>query len=490
MSLSRLRTLTCFIVLPLLLLISCHPSILAYDATWESLDSRPLPAWYDDAKFGIFIHWGAYSVPAFHNGGFWYYWQRLHHPEFDDFVNKTERPGFAYPEYAHRFDALFYEPNDWASIFAKSGAQYVVLTSKHHEGFCIWDSRDIPATWNWNSMDVGPHRDLVGDLAKAVKNTSSPHTKKSLRFGLYHSMFEWFNPMYHADAATNFTTQTFVDTKSMPELYDLVKKYEPDIIWSDGAWSEPSSYWKSTEFLAWLATNSSVSESVVWNDRWGKDSDCKHGSFWNCKDNFLPDGLIDHKWENCRRMDTGAWGLSRVSKYEQYETVKSLLDLLVKTVAFGGNLLLNIGPAGDGTIRPIFVDRLTGIGEWLSVNGEAIYGTKPWRVCQNETAAHVFYTTKDEILYAHFTEWPEHDIVTLDCPIATDDTKVRMLGLSPENSVEWKNLGAKGNATHLVEHSFILSGVQVQLPPLTPATIPCQHVWVLAFSNLANIHVE
>ena len=463
------------------------PVARAYEATWESLDTRPLPGWYDEAKFGIFIHWGVYSVPAFHDGWFWFNWQRQKFPEFVDFIQRTEKPSFAYPEYAQRFDAMFYEPKDWASIFAKSGAQYVVLTSKHHEGFCNWDSRDIPSTWNWNAMDVGPRRDLVGDLAKAVKNASSPHTGKPLRFGLYHSMFEWFNPMYLADAAANYTTHTFVDTKTIPELYDLVKKYEPEIIWSDGAWQEPSSYWKAPEFLAWLATNSTVAETAIWNDRWGKDVECKHGSFWNCKDKFRPDGLVEHKWENCFTIDSADWGLSRVSKYEQYETVKSLIDLLIETVAYGGNLLLNVGPAADGTIYPIFVDRLTGIGEWLSVNGEAIYGSKPWRVCQNETAVHVFYTTKDEILYAHFREWPDDDVITLDYPIATDETKVRMLGLSSDTSLEWKRMGADADISGRVNDASIVSGIQVQLPPLTPATIPCQHAWVLAFTNIANI---
>ena len=479
------------IVIPLFFSWSSVPltAVRAYEATWESLDARPLPSWYDEAKFGIFIHWGVFSVPAFHTEWFWERWQRQHYPDFVDFVNKSEKPGFAYADYAHRFDAVFYDPNYWASTFAKSGAQYVVLTSKHHEGFCNWDSRNIPTTWNWNAMEVGPRRDLVGDLGKAVKNTTSPHTNKRLKFGLYHSMLEWFNPMYVADQAANYQTRTFAATKAIPELYDLVKKYEPELIWSDGAWEAPDVYWQATEFLAWYATNSTVADTAVWNDRWGNNCECKHGAFWNCKDSFRPSGMINHKWENCYTIDGTSWGLNRVSKYEQYRTVESLIHLLIETVAFGGNLLLNLGPAADGTIHPIFVDRLMGIGQWLSVNGEGIYGTKPWKVCQNETAVQAFYSTKNDVLYAHFTKWPKDDVLTLEYPIARDDTEVRMLGLPSETKLEWYSAGTDKDSRHLREGAAGLSGVQVQLPPLTPAKIPCRHAWVLAFTNLANTRV-
>ena len=121
------------LVLLLLIPIVAHSS---YEANWESLDSRPLPSWYDEAKFGIFIHWGVFSVPAFGSEWFWNLWNGAKDPQYIDFVKQTERPGFSYQEYASRFDASLYRPDDWANIFANSGAQYVVMTSKHHEGYC------------------------------------------------------------------------------------------------------------------------------------------------------------------------------------------------------------------------------------------------------------------------------------------------------------------------------------------------------------------
>jgi alpha-L-fucosidase len=202
--------------------------------------------------------------------------------DYGSFVNATERPGFTYPEYASRFTAELYRPEHWADSFAKSGAQYVVLTSKHHEGFCNWNSQDVPTTWNWNVMDLGPKRDILGDLAVQVRKQVSPQTSQTMKFGIYHSLYEWFNPLYQLDRANNFTTQHFVDSKTLPELYDLVEKYAPEILWSDGDWEAPSQYWKALEFLHWYATNSSVASSGVWNDRWGHEILCQHGSFLTC----------------------------------------------------------------------------------------------------------------------------------------------------------------------------------------------------------------
>ena len=123
--------------------------VKAWEATWESLDSRPNPKWYDESKFGIFIHWGVFSVPAFGSEWFWWYWQGTKNPAYEEFIRKTEHENFAYADYAHRFDASLYQPREWADLFAKSGAQYVVLTSKHHEGYCNWDSKEaVPLTWN------------------------------------------------------------------------------------------------------------------------------------------------------------------------------------------------------------------------------------------------------------------------------------------------------------------------------------------------------
>ena len=453
--------------------------------SWEDLDRRPLPRWYDEAKFGILVCWGLYSVPGFLSPWFQSYWQgHWEGPygswrDYDAFLNKTERSNFAYADYAHRFLAELYRPEEWAEVFAKAGAQYVVLTSKHHEGFCMWNSTTIPTTWNWNVVDVGPRRDLLGDLASEVKSVNSPQTGKRLRFGAYHSLLEFFNPLYAQDRKNNWTTSTFVDMKTLPELYDLVERYEPDILWSDGQWEAPSRYWKSRKFLSWYAYNSSVAEAAVWNDRWGSDTTCMHGSFLNCEDRRLPDEVKSKKWEDVTNFDMSSWSYNRNHTAVDFLTPTEIIHMLIKVVAYNGNLLLNVAPSGDGTINPIYVDRLMSIGEWLTVNGEGIYGTKPWKVCQNETLSSVFYTSKVKRLYAHVTKWPEGNFLELRCPVPTTDTTVHMLGLH-QKGVELAEL-------EWIEIQDQLGGLSVQLPSLTPDIIPCQHSWVLVISGLANL---
>jgi len=476
--------------------------LTAYTAgpSWETLDKRPLPGWYDEAKFGIFLHWGLFSVPSFGTEWFWEYWHGWHYKEYESFINKTERTGFTYTEYASRFLAELYRPKEWAEIFAKSGAQYIVLTSKHHEGFCNWNSTNIPTTWNWNVMDVGPKRDLLGELSVAVKNATSPHTKKLLKFGVYHSLYEWFNPLYLQDKRNNFQTQTFVDLKSGAELYDLVNKYQPELIWSDGEWETHSTYWKATEFLEWYATKSPVAETAVWNDRWGNDTLCKHGGFLTCTDRYQPDGYVEKKWEDALTIDKTSWGLNRNASYSDYFTVKELVDKLIVTISLNGNMLLNVGPAADGTLHPIFVDRLMGMGDWLAVNGEAVYGTRPWKVCQNETSPEksVYYVRKSDPdrLYVHVTQWPKGNILDLDCPTPTADTKVRMLGLGTTLSIQ-PNLIAQTSKTSRrysaarqltsKERKPQGAGLAIQLPALTPDIIPCQHAWVLEMTSIGNL---
>lgn len=469
-----LSTWTASILLPLLVILAITTNVFAWEPTWASLDSRPLPSWYDESKFGIFVHWGVFSVPSFGSEWFWKNWAS-NVTEYVDFVKATEVPGFAYQEYAHRFRALLYDAQQWAQLFADSGAQYVVLTSKHHEGFCNWDSRDIVTTWNWNAMDVGPRRDVLGELANATKSTVSPMTGKNLHWGVYHSLLEWFNPAFAEDASNDFNTSIFRDTKTMPELYDLVNKYEPELIWSDGFWGATDAYWNAPEFLAWYATNSSVAETAVWNDRWGDDVVGKHGSFITPSDRFNPGKLLARKWENALTIDATSWGYNRNATLDSYLSVEYFVHELIQVVAWGGNMLLNVGPSHDGTIDAIFWDRLLGIGSWLKVNRDAIYATTPWKVVQNETSVDAYYTRRDETLYALVTRWPTNNVLELVAPQTTAETKVTMLGHGQEHLQFTKKLGG---------------GISIQVPALTPDMVPCQHAWVFAVTGVANLDAE
>uniref|UniRef100_A0A5S6QCI3 Putative alpha-L-fucosidase n=1 Tax=Trichuris muris TaxID=70415 RepID=A0A5S6QCI3_TRIMR len=405
-----------------------------YTADWDSLDSRPLPQWYDDAKFGIFMHWGVYSVPSYHSGvWFWYSWQVSKDPKDVQFMRSNYKPDFEYADFASMFTCELFDSGRFAKVVRASGARYFVLTSKHHEGYAMWPSK---YAWNWNSMDVGPHRDIVGELEQAFRH-------ENIRFGLYFSLYEWFNSLYIQDKANKFKTKTYVKKVMMPQLMEIVNDYKPDILWSDGDWEAPDSYWNSTEFLAWLYNSSPVKDKVVVNDRWGKGTMCHHGGFLTCGDRFEPRTLQKRKWESCTTIDRDSWGYRREATLQDYHTIEELIEMLVRTVSLGGNLLLNVGPTHYGEIAPIFEERLAQIGEWLQVNGEAIYSTQPWKYQRDSRSRDVWYTMRrknshllpllqrnENVVYAIMLKWPASSILALRLVTPTPDTVVKLLGHS------------------------------------------------------------
>ncbi|CAL4117021.1 unnamed protein product, partial [Meganyctiphanes norvegica] len=401
-----------------------------YSANWTSLDSRPLPQWYDDAKIGIFIHWGVFSVPSYGSEWFWNYWKKGI-PDYVQFMQQNYPPDFTYQDFAAQFTAEFFDPVQWAEVFNAAGAKYVVLTTKHHEGYTLWPSK---YSWNWNAKDVGPKMDIVGDLKLALELMSP-----KIKFGLYHSLAEWFNPEYLQDCQNNYTTNTFPSTKTMPELYELVEQYQPSLIWSDGPFDGPDWYWNSTVFLAWLFNDSPVHDQVVVNDRWGNNVLCKHGSYYTCHDRWNPGVLQDHKWENAMSLDKHSWGYRREAKVGDFLTIHELLEQLVSTVSCGGNLLINIGPTHEGIIPLIMEERLRQLGQWLEINGEAIYNTRPWAVQNDTDTKGVWYTRRNETVYALVLAWPKENILTLGSLTTTSNVNISMLGYDQLCTHRWQH---------------------------------------------------
>jgi alpha-L-fucosidase len=469
-----------------------------YQPTWESLDRRPTPSWFSDAKFGIFIHWGVYSVPAYAPvvpGKLAYaewYWNAMTQGQVPGANNPVQTGTWAYHQkqygadfhyqsFAPQFRAELFDPDHWAEVFARSGAKYVVLTSKHHEGFALWPSREASATWRrpWNAVEIGPRRDLLGDLTEAVR-------RKSLRMGYYYSLYEWYNPLYLYDKPR------YVKEHVFPQFKDLVTKYEPAIIFSDGEWDLPSAEWRSAELLAWLFNESPVKDEVVVNDRWGKDTRHKHGGYWTTE--YTP-GMSsgDHPWEESRGMGF-SYGYNRVERLEHYNSGRRLLVMLVDIVSRGGNLLLDIGPDADGTIPVVMEQRLIEMGNWLTVNGEAIYGTRPWKASQQwsagerpqvkynteyETAYDVnalieapapgkagieaFFTAKGADVYAILPRWPGRQFRVTEGGLKP--RSITLLGSAAP--LKWKASGAS---------------IVVDLPELPPQLM-AQPLWVLKISQ-------
>ncbi len=355
-----------------------------FEPNWASIDARQSPKWYTDAKFGIFIHWGIYSVPAFaavnqkgETGYAEWYWNSLVQGEkatgpgkrgwaTKQFHNRVYGEKFKYEDFAPLFRAELYEPDHWADVFTKAGAKYVALTSKHHEGFTLWKSAEANQTWGrpWNAVDVGPKRDVLLDLMQAGR-------KRNLHMGIYYSLYEWYNPLWLKDRLK------YAVEHMHPQFKDVVRHAEPEIIFSDGEWDLTSAEWRIEELMAWLFNDSPVKDSVVIDDRWGKDTRHKHGGYFTTE---YTSGLAasTHPWEESRGMGY-SYGYNRMETLKDYHTGRQLTLMLIDIVSRGGNLLLDIGPTGDGQIPVIMEQRLNEIGNWLIPNGEAIYGTTAWK---------------------------------------------------------------------------------------------------------------
>jgi alpha-L-fucosidase len=434
-----------------------------YKNNWKSIDSRPVPEWFEDVKFGIFIHWGVYSVPAWAPAnadiGVYakyseWYWNRINDNSdagklFRDYHNNMYGEDFQYQDFAPLFKAQHWDPEQWAELFKRAGAKYVVLTSKHHEGFTLWPSEQ---SWNWNSVDIGPHRDICGDLTKAVKDAG-------LHMGFYYSLYEWYNPLYHNNL------EKYVDDHMIPQMKDLVSSYKPDLLWTDGEWDHPSEKWKSTEFLAWLYNDSPVKNSICVNDRWGKETRSKHGGFYTTEYDLVHEGEkgeIQKAWEECRGIGT-SFGYNQMETPENYLTSDALIDVLIEKVADGGNLLLDVGPTADGRIPAIQQQRLFDIGDWLQLNGEAIYGTRKWNDAAENKRDNVFYTRKGNDLYVLCTRFPESSI---EIKGVKKVSNIKLLGFNEE--VDYKKSGKK---------------VTINIPQLSPLTNPSEYAWVFKIEN-------
>ena len=487
-----------------------------YQPTWASLDARPVAPWWTDAKFGVYVHWTLASVPGWgrHSS---FYWPNLlksrqmesarPRPLRDDIAEeyvglwqfhvRNYGANFEYPDFAPMFRAELFDPDAWAAVFARSRAKYVVLTAKHHDGFCLWPSAHASHTWGraWNAMEIGPRQDLVGKLTDAVR-------RRGLKMGVYYSFFEWFNPLWLSDRPR------YVREHLQPQLRDLITQYRPDILWSDGEWDATDELWQSREFLAWLFNESAAKEIVI-NDRWGEGCRHRHGGFYTTE--FTP-GMKDgsHPWEENRTISRPRafdaegrplwyeWVFDRQLTADNFYSARELVLTLADMVSRGGNLILNVGPTPDGRLRTIEQERLTQIGDWLKVNGEAIFSTRPWvKSCQwsagqppaikygsewrepydiasltSKPQAHAgieaFFTTKRDALYAILPRWPSQP-VRLKSVRASAKTEVTMLGL--EGSLKWT---AREDRIEII-------------PPAVPSDeLPCEYAYVLKATHVQS----
>lgn len=351
-----------------------------YHASWDSIRTHKLPQWYDDCKFGIFIHWGIYSVPAFAPMTWelgevdvdeqWF----CNNPYAEWYANsirvkqgptyehhlKTYGEDFQYNQFIPMWKAENWQPQEWAKLFKQAGAKYVVLTTKHHDGFCLFPSKYS----QHNSAIAGPKRDIMGELTQAVRN-------ENLKMGAYYSgIIDWeFAPDPIFTESQNFSnacpTYEYADY-AYKQVIELIDHYKPDLIWNDIGWPKAGEHMLPHLFAHYY---NAVEEGVV-NDRWN--------GLWNdftCREYKTGTSSREKKWEMCRGMGL-SFGYNQVEDISHIISLKKLVSMLVEIVANNGNLLLNIGPKADGSIPEEQKARLLQLGQWLAINGEGIYGTR------------------------------------------------------------------------------------------------------------------
>ena len=399
---------------------------------WESLTKYEVPEWYKDAKFGIFIHWGAYSVPAF--GNEWYP-RNMYRSGSEEYKHHIATYGpqekFGYKDFLPLFKAEHFDAAAWARLFKEAGAKYVVPVAEHHDGFAMYDS----GLSDWTVAKMGPHRDTTGELAKAVRaeglhfGVSSHRVEHNFFLGaareipsdvndpqyasFYGPAHTWVSP-WGAPLSNDFTyVSTAWADDWLARSAELVDKYHPDIVYFDWWIGQASIRTNLTRFAAFY-----YNSSLKYGD---------HIGVINYKDYAMQEraAVLDLErgqlgeirplyWQTDTSVSNKSWG------YIQNDTFKSpefVVHQLIDIVSKNGNLLLNIGPRSDGTIPDEVQQVLLDVGAWLKVNGEAIYGTRPWRIYgegPTRVAAGSFhdtdtakytpedfrFTTKADVLYA------------------------------------------------------------------------------------------
>lgn len=413
---------------------------------WESLQKYQAPEWYRDAKFGIFIHWGVYSVPAF--GSEWY--PRLMYvegsPEYKHHIaTYGPQDKFGYKDFVPMFKAERFDPAAWARLFKKAGAKYVVPVAEHHDGFAMYDS----GLSDWTVAKMGPHRDTTGELARAVRaeglhfGVSSHRVEHNFFLGpgrtipsdvndpqyaaLYGPAHTWVMNPSGTPLNNDFTyvSSAWADDW-LAHSAELVEKYHPDIVYFDWWIGQAAIRPNLTRFAAFYYNNSLKHGAVVGVINYKDYAMQQHSAVLDLERGQLGDIRLQ-PWQTDTSVSNKSWG------YINNDTFKSpefIVDLLIDIVSKNGNLLLNIGPGPDGAISEDVQRVLLDVGAWLDVNGEAIYGTRPWRIygegptkvaagsfhdtdTANYTAEDFRFTTEGGVLYAIGLAWPSNGEVVI-----------------------------------------------------------------------------
>ncbi len=417
-----------------------------YQPTLASLRTHPVPAWYQDGKFGIFIHWTAAAIPAYATKGvpvigyaewYWFFQQQKLSPAWSHHLS-TYGPNVLYDDFIPQWQAENFDANEWIDLFEDAGARYFVFVTKHHDGLALFPT----ATTDRHTVNYGPGRNFVGELMDAS------HARGDVvKPGLYYSIPEFFNPAPNPSLSTSPLTAAiellafrgkaknaytgtpapytgykpiadYATDHVIPQIRELIHQYSPYVLWCDIGGNQQ--YYRSNEWIAEYYNHATTAnpEGVVVNDRCGDfvldaPTDTTHFDFQTKE--YLPVNLLQaRKWEATRGFGS-SFGYTEQETEADWLTTNEIVDSLVDIVSKNGNFLLNIGPKADGTVPEAQAERLRGVGRWLALNGEAIYGTRPWTFAEE---FNLRFTTKGDVFYVTSTAWPGKQMtVTLPIPV-------------------------------------------------------------------------
>jgi len=370
----------------------------------EARDQRM--RWWREARFGLFVHWGLYAVPAGEYKG-----QRSNRigEWIQDWANI---PREDYAQFAQQFNPIKFNAAEWVRIAKDAGVKYLVITSKHHDGFSIFDSKIS----SYDIVDSTPYKkDPIADLSRECK-------KQGIRFCFYHSIMDWHHPSQYVDAPGRHRTAGKDKNKILPDqkpiyiqymktqLRELVTQYDPEVLWFDGEWVD---WWTGEDGRDLYAYVRSLKPSIIVNNRVGKGRQGMRGldkgpdavgDFGTPEQEIPPTGLPGVDWESCMTMND-TWGYK--SYDNNWKSSEALIRNLIDIASKGGNYLLNVGPTAEGMIPEPSVTRLQDMGRWIRTNGESIYATGPSPFKSLDWGR---ATQKGKRLYLHVFRWPAAEL--------------------------------------------------------------------------------
>jgi alpha-L-fucosidase len=449
-----------------------------YEPTWESLRSYSAPKWFEDAKFGIFIHWGVYAVPAYRNE---WYPRNMYIKDSPEFKHHREIWGpqseLGYKDFIPMFKAENWDPDEWAALFKQSGAKYVVPVAEHHDGFAMYKSEHT----KWNSANMGPCRNIIAELEKAVRKEGlkfgvSTHRAFNWRYYTYSEEFDTVNPkfsgLYSPEHGKDEPASKAFLENWFARIREVIDRFQPDVLYFDFGWhfDEFAPYRPKIAAYYYNRAISWGKEVVLtYKDKFPEGTavfDVERGKL---------EGISEHHWQTDTSVSYNSWCYI---KNDELKTVTTIVHDLVDIVSKNGNLLLNVGPKADGTIPDEIRKILLDVGEWLKINGEAIYGTRSWHTYgegetkvtaghlterENKpfTASDIRFTKRGNILYAICLGWPgkkaQIRTLTSNSAVKTDMiSEITMLGL--EEALPWTQ---------------DKNGLHIKTPPKKP----CQHAY-------------